>query len=129
MEYLMVVVFAFFLIAPLIIIYYDQAAKLEDQTATASINRAAVQIAEAADTVYYLGAPSIRTITVDLPKNVQSVVFEQRRVTFVMSSSHGAYEQNAWSAANLSGTMRITAGPHVLVFTAEPNGSVSVSER
>ncbi len=128
MEYLFVMGFALLLALPLIILYFTQTAQLQDQVTSASIERAATQIVDAADTVYYLGAPSSRTITVDLPADVESVSFQGTSVTFTVSSSHGDYDQNGWSAANLTGSVGITKGPHTLVVTALPDGRVNVTE-
>jgi len=128
MEYLFIMGFALLLAIPLIALYFDQTARLSDSTTSASIERAATQIAEAADTVYYLGAPSSRTIIIDLPDDVDAVSFQGTSVTFTVSSSHGDYEQNAWSAANLTGAFGVTKGPHSLVVAALPDGRVNVTE-
>jgi 23S rRNA pseudoU1915 N3-methylase RlmH len=128
-EYVIVMAFALMLIAPLIIVYYSQTTRLGDETTSATVERAATQIAEAADTVYYLGAPSMRTLTVDLPENVKSVQLSGRTITFVVGSSHGNYEQNGWSAANLTGGFSVTTGPHVLVLTALSDSRVNITER
>ncbi len=128
MEYLFVMGFALLLALPLIVLYFTQTAQLRDQVASASIERAATQIVDAADTVYYLGAPSSRTITVDLPADVESVSLRGTSVTFTVSSSHGDYEQNGWSAANLTGSFGVTEGPHTLVVAALPDGWVNVTE-
>lgn len=127
-EYLMVMGFALLIVVPLFLIYYEQANRLGDETTGASIQRAAVQVAETADTVYYLGAPSRRTLTVDLPENIQGVALSGRSIVFTVSSSHGAYEQVAWSAANLTGSFSSVAGPHVLVIEALDNGWVNITE-
>jgi len=129
MEYLFIMGFAFLLIAPLLVVYYEQTTRLGDETASATIERAASQLAEAADTVYYLGAPSMRTITVDLPDNVQSVTIQGKSIAFRVGSANGEYEQVAWSAANLTGGFTITKGPHVIVLTATPNDRVNITEQ
>jgi hypothetical protein len=128
-EYVIIMGFALFLVAPLLIVYYDQANRLNEQTTAATVERATKQIVEAADTVYYLGEPSMRTITVDLPENVDSVTVQGRSVTLAVKSSHGTYEQTSWSAANLTGTFSNTEGIHVLVIQALPNDMVNITER
>jgi hypothetical protein len=128
-EYVIVMAFAMLLIAPLIIVYYSQTTQLTDETTSATIERAATQIAEVADTVYYLGTPSTRTLTVDFPDNVKSVLLSGSTVTFTVSSSHGDYEQNGFSAANLTGGFSVTKGPHVLVVSALSDSRVNITER
>jgi len=127
MEYLFIMGFTVLLIAPMLIIYYEQTGRLDEESTSAMVSRAATQIAEAADTVYYLGEPSLRTLTIDLPKNVKSVTIGGQSVAFAVDSSHGVYEQVAWSAANLTGSFSVTQGPHVLSLTAQENG-VNISE-
>ena len=127
-EYLFVVGFAVTLIAPLLVVYYTQTTRLGDETTSASIERAATQIAEAADTVYYLGTPSTRTITVDIPPNVESLTLNGDTITFLVASSHGAYEENTWSAATLTGGFNPSPGPHTLILTVTPNNLVNITE-
>ncbi len=128
MEYLFIMGFTVLLIAPLLIVYYDQTTRLGEESASAMVERAASQITEAADTIYYLGAPSMRTLTIDLPDNVRSVSIRGQSITFTVDSSHGVYEQSGWSVANLTGSFGVTKGPHVLVLTALPDDRVNISE-
>jgi len=129
MEYLFIMGFALLITIPLIILYYTQSSRFAEETASASIERAARQISEAADTVYFLGAPSKRTITVDLPNGIRDTEISGQTVTFTMASSHGQYDQVARTAANLTGTLPKTQGPHVLVLTAQANGIVLIEEK
>ncbi len=129
MEYLFIMGLAILLIAPLLVIYYQQTARLGDETNSAMIQRAATQIVEAADSVYYLGAPSMRTITIDLPANIESLSIAGQSVTFTLSSNHGDYEQAAWSVTNLTGDFGITKGPHILVLQALDDDRVNITEQ
>jgi len=128
-EYVFVVGFALLLVAPLIVVYYTQSSSLSEETTAATAERATTQIAEAADTVYYLGSPSSRTITVDLPENIKSVNVSGTTITLIVSSSHGDYEQHGWTAANLTGSFGTVKGPHVLVVAALDDGRVNITER
>ena len=128
-EYLFLMGFALLLTLPLVIIYHTQSLRLSEETAAAMVERAAGQIGAAADTVYYLGSPSVRTVTVQLPQNIKSVAFSGQSVIFTMDSSSGDYEHVAWSAANLTGSFTATQGPHVLMFSAMHNSWVNVTER
>ena len=128
MEYLFVMTIAFLITVPLIILYYTQAARLADESNAAMGRRAVLQIAEAADTVYYLGPPSTRTFTVSFPDNVLNAMVSEKSVTLLIDSSHGDYEENAWSAANLTGSISTHSGPHVLTVRALPGGVVNISE-
>lgn len=128
MEYLFIMGFVLLLLAPLLLVYYNQANRLDEETSAASLERAATQIAEAADTVYYLGAPSMRTLTVDFPDSIESVTIDGRDVVFRVASSHGAYDQVATSVANLTGAISTHEGIHVLVFQALPDSRVNITE-
>lgn len=129
LEYLMIMGFAMLLIVPIIAVYYTQTTQLSEETTSASIQRAATQIVETADSVYFLGEPSSRTITVDIPQNVASVAVNGTLLSFTVLSSHKPYEQNAWSVANMTGTFGLTPGPHLLVISATGNGWVNITER
>jgi hypothetical protein len=129
MEYLFVMGFAVLLLIPLIILYYEQTTRLSDEASNAAASRAVTQIIEAADTVYYLGAPSTRTLVVDFPDNVESIAFNGPSVSLHMLSSHGNYEQVAWSAANLTGVVESFEGPHMLVFRVLSDDRVNITEQ
>ncbi len=127
MEYLFIIGFALLLLLPLIIVYATETSRLAEQTTAASAHRAAQLIAEAADTVYYLGAPTTRRITIDLPENIRSARVNGTAIIFQVSSSSGDYDEVAWSAANLTGTLPTTKGPHSLTIAALEDGRVSIA--
>ncbi len=131
MEHLIITGFALLLIAPMIIVYYTQTNQLDEETTSVSVSRAATQIVQAADAVHYLGAPSLRTITIDLPSNINGVTVAGQSVSFLVDSTAGDYERVAWSAANLTnGTpLRTSKGPHVLSIVALEDGRVNITER
>lgn len=127
-EYMILISIAVFVLMPLIILYYNQADTFRDQTAAALAERATREIVSAADSVYYLGSPSSRTISVELPRNVKNLQITGQSISLLIGSSYGDFEQVSWSAANLTGNFSISHGPHVLIVTALPNGKVNISE-
>ena len=127
MEYLFLMGLVVFMVLPLIVLYYTQTAQLSDESAGAMASRAATQIAQAADTVYYLGEPSMRTLEVEFPDGIALVNVSGSSITLRMRSSHGDYDQSAWSAANLTGAINATPGPHTIVVSVL-NDTVRITE-
>ena len=66
----MVVGFAFLMTIPLIIIFYQQSETLDTEITASQIDKVASEIRDAADEVYYLGAPSKKT---SYPAEIQNI--------------------------------------------------------
>lgn len=129
-EYLVLMGFVMLLIAPLLIVYYNQTTRIDIESTDAMVKRASSQIVDAADTVYYLGAPSLRTITVDLPDHIESLSISGNSITLKLSLGGGGLsDQVVWSVANLTGGFGITKGPHILVVSALQDGRVNITEQ
>lgn len=72
MEYFMVASFVMLLTIPLVIIFAQQSSSFNTEVTLSQSNKAAQKIIDAANTVYYLGPPSKRTITVYVPQGVKN---------------------------------------------------------
>lgn len=125
-EYLILMGMAVLIVMPLLIIYFSQSLELSDQTNAALAERSINQIAEASTTVYYLGAPSSRTVNVEFPKNIVSSELQGQLIVLRLDSASGDYDYTAASATNLTGDFNVTPGPHVIRLTALDNDSVEV---
>lgn len=112
MEFLMVVGFAFLMTAPLIIIFYQQSENINTEVTSSQLDKVASEIRDAADEVYYLGSPSMKTITVYMPKGVKSITIANNSIKFVVSSPGKDYDLMKWTVANVTGTIRTFEGIH-----------------
>ena len=119
MEYLFVVGFAFLLTIPLIMVFYSQSASLEDEVIAAQAKKVVNELVSTIDTMYYLGPPSKQTIRLHFPKKIESITIQDSAVTFRIGSSiGGAYELTGYAATNITGTLEIFNGVHVITAVA-----------
>ena len=112
MEFLIIVGFAFFMTIPLIIIFYQQSESINNDITASQVDKVASEIRDAADEVFYLGAPSKKTVTVYLPEGVQSISITGDKIVFLVDSPSGDYEVVKWSATNLTGSIQNYKGIH-----------------
>lgn len=133
-EYLIILGFAFLLIAPVIILFYTQSTELNADVTARQAQKVVSEIVESADRVYFFGAPTQRTITLQFPKNVESVVCQGKSVIMTIRTNAGPSEIVAWSAANITGIngpnpcLKNYPGPHNIVIQAyeDPINSVTI---
>jgi uncharacterized protein (UPF0333 family) len=123
MEFLMVVGFAFLMTAPLIIIFYQQSENINTEVTSSQLDKVASEVRDAADEVYYLGSPSMKTITVYMPKGINDVGFINNTngasINFSVNSPNGDYEVVKWLASrSLSGNIENFEGIHCIAAYA-----------
>ena len=113
---------------PLIVIFYEQSKTLNTEISSSQIDKVASEIRDAADEVYYLGAPSKKTLTVYMPQDVKTVSISDDRISFFVESADGDYYIVKWSVANLSGSISNFSGiHHVSVEAGETTVQISDS--
>jgi uncharacterized protein (UPF0333 family) len=118
-EYLMIVAFAFVLLMPLIVIYYQSQNDMTVKIISVQVDRIANEIVDAADEVYYLGPPTQKTLKVYMPDGVNAIVIENNYILFTTTQLQGAPR---YSVANLSGSLTETSGLHIITLTALDTG-------
>ncbi len=121
MEYLLVTGFAFLLLLPIIIIAYQQSATYVDDVTSAQIQKVGNEIINAANTVYYSGPPTKKTVRVYFPKNIYSVEFKNTAIVFTAQGQGGAYEYAVVADTNMTGNISTFDGIHVLTVEAKKN--------
>jgi uncharacterized protein (UPF0333 family) len=102
MEYLIILGFAFLLTAPLLIIFYTQSNSINDDVTASQSAKAAAEIIDAADQVYYYGAPSQKTISLYFPQNIKEITCSGKALVMKISAKGGTSEIVSWSAGNIS---------------------------
>ena len=130
MEYLSVMGISLLLIMPMIIIFYQQSASLQDDITAAQIERIGQELMNAAENVYYLGPPSQQELTIYLPTHYQSgsVGGQEMNFTYTLSELTLTYPVATSLPLNLSGTLPAHPGKYYLLVKATENG-VSISEQ
>lgn len=129
MEYLAVVGISFFLIIPMIIIFFDQSNALKDDITAIQIEKIGLEIMDAAEEVYYLGPPSTKYLTVYLPAGVEAITISSQEITFSyqLGSALLDYPLGTGLPLNLSGTMSVHPGQHHVTVQAQDDG-VAISD-
>jgi uncharacterized protein (UPF0333 family) len=132
MEYLLVAGFAFLSIVPIIIIFFTQSQNFNQDVTLAQADKVMSEIIDAADTVFYQGAPSTTTIRVSIPNYVDDVVIDgSQSITFVIKKTSGPDTFNATSRAaiaNLTGGLDFAAGLHTLRIQALNDTFVNITD-
>jgi uncharacterized protein (UPF0333 family) len=120
-EFLLIFGFALLLSLPLVFIFFKQGESVNSEITNSQVDRIASEVRDAADEVYYLGKPSRKTITVNMPGSVDAVTFAGNAIIFNVTTQMGRYEVVKWSAANFSASSTIAAksGIRHIVVEAE----------
>ena len=125
-EYMLVMGFATLLTIPLLLIYYTYSADSTDAVATGQALQIARKITDASESVYYLGKPSQTTLKLNFPEGIQSTNVSTKEVVFKIKTQAGVTEVVQVSPVNMSGTLPISAGIHVITVKAE-DGYVQIT--
>ena len=112
LEFLIVVAFALMITIPLVIIFYQQSESINTEVSASQIDKVASEMRDAADEVYYLGAPSKKTITIYMPEGVNNVTLRNNTIIFSVDAPINDYELVKWTAANLTGSIKSYSGIH-----------------
>ena len=125
-EYMFIMGFATIIIIPLLVIYYTYSADTNDAVASNQALQIARGIVDSSESVYYLGKPSQTTLKLNFPDNIKSINLSNREVVFKMKSQQGITEIVQVSSVNMSGTLPVTSGIHVVTIKAQ-NGYVEIT--
>ena len=123
-EYLIIVGFVVGITIPLMLVYFTFTNDINDQIVATQVDQIARSIVDAADTVYYLGEPSQTSLRVYLPVNIDDAFLNNKALIYKVKSKAGVSDIAYVSAANLTGSLPVSAGVHVVTVKAEENGVV-----
>ena len=118
-EYLMVIGFVTVTMIPLAYFYYSYTQDSSDEIVESQLNQLTTEIAGAADSVYYLGEPSQKTIHAYVPGPVMNSSVSGREVIFTMRARKGTREVSSVSAITMNGTLPSTSGQYQIIVKAE----------
>ncbi|MBU1975681.1 MAG: hypothetical protein KKG59_04725 [Nanoarchaeota archaeon] len=123
-EYIMVVGFAFLMLIPLIILYYDSSNTLNEQITLSQVDKISSEIVAASDQVYFQGPPTTKTFKVFMPDNVKEIILQDNYVQINTYTITGTPRS---SVANLTGTLGTYGGLHIIKIMAI-SGGVEISD-
>ncbi|MBI2559214.1 hypothetical protein HYW20_07880 [Candidatus Woesearchaeota archaeon] len=125
-EYMFIMGFATLMAIPLLLIYYTYTSDSSDSVATGQALQIARKIVDSSESVYYLGKPSQTTLKLNFPENIYSTSLENYEVLFKIRTQNGITDIVQVSAVNISGSLPITQGIHIVTIKAE-GGYVSIT--
>ena len=121
-EYLMIIGFVVIITIPLIILYYRYTSDSSDEIITSQINQIARKIADAAESVYFLGSPSQTTFKVYIPGQIDGASLDNREILFNVSTKSGVSEIVQISSVNLTGSLPINQSTYSITLKASSTG-------
>ena len=125
-EYMLIMGFAALMTIPLLIIYYTYTFDSTDTVTTSQAMQIARKIVDASESVYYLGKPSQTTLKLNFPDRIDSTNLSNKEVVFKIKTKSGVTDIVQVSSVNMSGSLPITQGIHIVTIKAE-EGSVKIT--
>ena len=125
-EYMLVMGFAALMTTPLLLIYYTYSSDSAESVATSQALQIARNIADATDSVYYLGKPSQTTLKLYFPDTIYSTNLSNREVVLKVKTKNGITDIVQVSSINMSGNLPTSQGIHVITVTAQ-DGYVQIT--
>jgi len=119
-EFILVVGFLLAVLIPLMLIGFLYPQQGEAQINTGQITGLAIQIADTAEEVYYIGEPAKTTLKVYVPKNVKECMVMNDSIVFRVQTVHGITDVVQRLPFNASGSIPCTEG--VKYITVESKG-------
>lgn len=126
LEYFTILGFIIFMTIPLLIIYFDSINDAGDEINARQVLQIARKIADASESVYFLGEPSQTTLKVFIPQNIKNATIINKEVVFTIKTKAGISEIVQTSSVNMTGALPISQGIHTIKIKAETN-SASIS--
>lgn len=118
-EYMLIMGFAALMTIPLLLIYYTYTSDSSDSVATSQASQIARNIIDSSESVYFLGKPSQTTLKLNFPDKIHSANLSSREVVFKIKTKAGITDVVQVSSVNMSGSLPITQGLHIITIKAE----------
>lgn len=126
LEYFTILGFIIFMTIPLLIVYFDSINDAGDEINARQVLQIARKLADASESVYFLGEPSQTTLKVFIPPNIKNATIANKEVVFTIKTKAGISEIVQASSVNMTGTLPISQGIYIITIKAETN-SASIS--
>ena len=125
-EYMLIMGFATLMTLPLLLIYYTYTSDSSESVAASQALQVARRIVDASESVYYLGSPSQTTLKLNFPDRIYSTNLSNYELVFKIKTKNGLTDIVQVSAVNISGSLPISQGLHVITVSAQ-TGYVQVT--
>ena len=119
-EYLTLVGFTLAIIAVLILVQFQNNEEQNVLVVSSQVDKIARTLVDAADEVYFLGAPARTTIKLYMPHQVKSIDLFPNALVVTIGTAQGISEIDRYSAVNLTGNISPNQGiKHIKVMAQE----------
>jgi uncharacterized protein (UPF0333 family) len=118
LEYVILIAFVFLLIIPASFMAYTSYQENRDIIAIRQAEDAAYAIVSEAESVYYLGPPSMSNIVIYLPPEIVDAQVQGYEVTFRVETASGIDDVTAISNVNMTGDLPTQQGRHTIRIEA-----------
>ncbi|MBW2999985.1 hypothetical protein KY339_04895 [Candidatus Woesearchaeota archaeon] len=112
MEYVTIVGFVAAILIPMMIIFYTYSDQTEDQIISSQVDKISKKVADAAESVYYMGEPSKTTIKAYFPKNIENITVGNQEIVFFVHTKNGIDEVVTVTSIDINGSLTSTSGIH-----------------
>ncbi len=127
-EYMAIIGFVTVITIPLVIIYYNFIQESNEEITSTQVSQIAKKIADAAESVYYLGEPSQTSLRVNIPDNVVAANASDYEVLFQIKTKSGIVDIVQSSSVNITGSLPTNKSTYRITVKAVYN-YVNVSYR
>ncbi|MBI4451228.1 hypothetical protein HY642_04595 [Candidatus Woesearchaeota archaeon] len=121
LEYAMLLGFVLVALIPLVWLFHEQSEDITVEVRSAQLQVIGQRIIDAAESVYYLGAPSRAQLTLYLPEQVRNVTVTNKALIFSTRTAYGPSVTVVPSRVNMTGALPKSTGLHVV--TVENRGA------
>lgn len=125
MEYMILMGFTLLLIGPLLFLYTQHSAEIQDSFSLAQATRAADTLASAAERVYFAGPPSQERILITIPEGVSSFIIAETSIDVLLANGQQA---TAYTQAQMIPTTIRPGQGRQYVLVAATTGGVMITE-
>ena len=120
-EYLTIMGFVALVTVPLLVIYFNSVQSTGDEISGRQALQIARKIADASESVFFLGEPSQTTIKAFIPKNIVSAVVNNTYIIFTIKTKDGISDIVQLSSVNMTGTLPTSPGIYSIKVKSESN--------
>jgi len=110
MEFMILLGFIMIVSIPMIVIYQGYSADTQYQLTQNQVKKIANKIVDNAESVYFLGPPSMTTIRVSFPYNVKRININDSEISIALYYKGTSNEIVVPSSVNLTGSLNTTGG-------------------
>ena len=119
MEYMVIFAVVVVMILPLILIFTVQTENMQSDITNAQLKKVSDELTNSVSDMYYMGSPAQKTVRLSFPRGVQSISIHNKLVEVNVTTSELDYELVWEMPTNVSGSLGVFEGDHVVVIQAK----------